>query len=387
VYIDGKAIHVSEYIENEMQKHTSKSCCIKGHEVILVNGQKNKSHFRHKHSCDVVVSPMSEWHVEWQSNFPVTEVFYPRINEAQITNRRADVVIEDFNRIIELQHSKIERNEVINRNHDYKLHNKEVLWVIDGGSINVRHLVHSNRYYLDFTLNIWKYERFLDCDFIYLDIESQIYKINPKNVKSHMIDVYPPFSKQEFIESLKNGKELWGEDESVQCNLYIKQQGAGNGKTYGIIQNIIAPEFAHYDFFIFVTKAHSAKTIINKEFKDQFEEYKLNGLAIDSFEYTKTNKYVVKCHNIENGSKKLIIMGTIDSFMYTLGNKEHHGLDMFEGIINSIIDDHIETKNNAGLINYGAYFKLNKNTCLFVDEMQDLTPDYAKAILQIMRNR
>lgn len=387
VYIAGKPpMHVSEYIENEIQNQQN-LCCMKGHEVFLINGQIKKPHFRHKHSCDIIYSPMSEWHTEWQGNFPVTEVSYPIINEAQIMNRRADVVIEDFNRIIELQHSKIERNEVINRNHDYKLNNKEVIWVIDGDSINVRQLVHSNRYYLDFNSNNWKYERFLDCDFIYLDIESQIYKINPKNVKSHMIDVYPPFSKQEFIESLKKGEELWGEDESVQCNLYIKQQGAGNGKTYGIIQNIIAPEFAHYENIIFVTKAHSAKTIVNKEFKEQFEANKLCGLAIDSFEYTKTNKYVIKCHNIENGSKKLIIMGTIDSLMYTLGNKEHNGLDMFEGIINSIIDDHIETKNNSGLINYGAYFKLNKNTCLFVDEMQDLTPDYAKAILQIMRNR
>ena len=386
-YIDDKAIHVSKYIEKEMHKHTSKPRCIKGHEVILVNGQKNKPHFRHKHSYDVVVYPMSEWHVEWQSNFPVTEVSYPRINEAQITNRRADVVIEDFNRIIELQHSKIERNEVINRNHDYKLHNKEVLWVIDGNSINVRHLVHSNRYYLDFTLNLWKYERFLDCDLIYLDIESQIYKINPKNVKSHMIDVLPPFSKQEFIESLKKGEELWGEDESIQCNLYIKQQGAGNGKTYGIIQNIIAPEFSHYENIMYVTKQHSAKDVVNKEFDDQQKDKKLHGLVIDSFETTKTNKYVINYHINDNGSKKQIIIGTIDSLMYTIGNKNHNGLDMFEGIINSIIDNHIETKNNAGLINYGSNLNLNKKTCLFVDEMQDLTPDYAKAILQIMRNR
>ena len=386
-YIDDKAIHVSEYIEKEMHKHTSNPRCNKGHEVILVNGQIRKPHFRHKHSYDVVVSPMSEWHVEWQSNFPVTEVSYPRINEAQITNRRADVVIEDFNRIIELQHSKIERNEVINRNNDYKLHNKEVLWVIDGNSINVRHLVHSNRYYLDFNSNLWKYERFLDCDFIYLDIESQIYKVNPKNVKSHMIDVLPPFSKQEFIESLKKGEELWGEDESVQCNLYIKQQGAGNGKTYGIIQNIIAPEFSHYENIMYVTKAHSAKTIINEEFEEQLKKNVLQGLVVDSFETTKTNKYIINYHINDNGSKKQIIIGTIDSLMYTLGNKEHNGLDMFEGIINSIIDNHIETKNNAGTIYYGSKLNLNKKTCLFVDEMQDLTPDYAKAILQIMRNR
>ena len=51
-----------------------------------------------------------------------------------------------------------------------------------------------------------------------------------------------------------------------QSNLYIKQQGAGNGKTYGLIQNLKNKNFSHYDYFIIVSKQHSAKTIIYNEF-------------------------------------------------------------------------------------------------------------------------
>lgn len=52
----------------------------------------------------------------------------------------------------------------------------------------------------------------------------------------------------------------------------IKQQGAGNGKTYGLIQILQQPEFEHYKCFIAVTKQHSAKDVIKAEFDDQIKK-------------------------------------------------------------------------------------------------------------------
>ena len=74
--------------------------------------------------------------------------------------------------------------------------------------------------------------------------------------------------------------------------------------------------------------------------------------------------------------------------MYAIGNKNHNELNRFEGIINSIIDEHIETITSCGAIKYaGINPKLCKHTILIKDEEQDLTIPYANAIIQIMRNR
>jgi competence CoiA-like predicted nuclease len=126
-FINNEQIHVQTYItQNNKQKIT----CQKGHELILVNGNKNIAHFRHKNSNDVGGNPMTLWHCEWQSHFPITETTYPKKQE-QIKTRRADVVIND-KKILEIQHSKCDKEEVDNRKHDYLLHGINIYWLIDG---------------------------------------------------------------------------------------------------------------------------------------------------------------------------------------------------------------------------------------------------------------
>ena len=54
---------------------------------------------------------MTEWHCEWQSNFPNTEKPFPKINDKQIKDRKADVLIKEHNLVLEFQHSKIDHEE------------------------------------------------------------------------------------------------------------------------------------------------------------------------------------------------------------------------------------------------------------------------------------
>ena len=82
-----------------------------------------------------------------------------------------------------------------------------------------------------------------------------------------MIDVEYPKNKNEFINSLKNNTDIWSNEDPYQTNLFIKQQGAGNGKTYGIIQMLQDNDKTHYEYFIYVTKQHSAKYVIFEEFQ------------------------------------------------------------------------------------------------------------------------
>ena len=257
--------------------------------------------------------------------------------------KRADVVLNnEYN--VEFQHSFLDRIEVLNRKNDYELHNRQILWIIHGNdTINVKPL--SNRCYLEFISDMWKYESFIDYECIFVDIDEKIYKIFPKEVKNGMIDVDPPIDKNEFIIYLnENNAIIHCKDLPLQCTLHIKQQGAGNGKTFGLIQSIESKDFEHYKCFIMVTKQHSAKTVIYNEFREQIDKNHLK--YIKNLTYEDNNKkYQISYTNENTGLNCHILIATIDSVMWSLGNTKNTELNKFEGIVNSIIDGYIEEQN------------------------------------------
>ena len=378
-YVNEQQIHVDDFIINS----TGKPFCPKGHELFLVNGLIRKPHFRHKNSCDIGGKPMTYWHSEWQSYFPNTEVSFPRKLD-QIKERIADVVLSDKH-ILEVQHSKYEREEIDNRKHDYELNNIEILWLVHGdNSIQVNELEYSNRIILEFTSDYWKYDSFMSYEYIYIDINATIYKVYPNKVKSHMIDVENGKTKEEFIESLKAGTDIWKNEPPMQCNLFIRQQGAGNGKTYGIIEMLEDDDKAGYTNYIYITKQHSAKHIIKTEFETQQENFKyLKNIEI---KYV-SKKYIIKYFNEKSKKNCQIIIATIDSLTYSIGNKQHNYYDKLEGLIYTIMEGYIES-DKCGTINFaGVNPKLNKETLGVIDEFQDPPEHYAKAFIQIMLNK
>lgn len=383
-----QSIHVDDYIKRKRNLTCQNIFCLKGHELVCANGKKNKPHFRHKNLGDMYNNPMTEWHAEWQGNFPKTEIEFKKTCEQQIKTRIADVLLSETH-VIEFQHSEMTKDEVNNRTSDYNIHNKTIIWVIDGNkNILVNELPKSGRVYLEFVTNLWKFQSFINCEFIYIDIDCEIYKICPKLIKSNMIDVQKPVQKHHFIECLLNNTELFADADPPQCKLFIKQQGAGNGKTYGIIQMLESDEFAHYKYFIYVSKQHSAVHVIYREFQQQIKNGNLSCIKLEGEPKLVNKKYIIQYYNLKTSEVCQIIIGTVDSFMYAIGNKNNTEIDKFEGIVNSIIDDHIETTTQCGSINYGGIKpKLFKKTILIGDEEQDLKPSYAKAIIQIMRNR
>ena len=388
--LNGKQISILDYLKNRSAYQNIKLYCQNSHELIPVNGTQRISHFRHLHREDLENSTMSEWHSEWQGNFLNTEKWFSKKNSDQIRSRRADVVLNDTN-TLEFQHSTMPKSEVEDRQHDYKLHNKEIIWIIDGSaSITVTKLPHANRIYLEFDpTEEWKFASFISYKYIYIDINTKIFKINPSKVKSYMIDVELPKEKKDFIEALKMGQDLWTNEESNQCNLYIRQQGAGNGKTYGIVNMIQNVEFNHKKNFIYVSKQHSAKYVIYNELVDQINNLHLSKLEkITANEDEEINKkYVIKFLNKDTNNECQIFIATIDSLMYSIGDKNHKEYDKFQGIINSIVDGTIQTDKTGQIKFTDLKPKLNKETLLIIDESQDLTKNYAVAIIQIMRNK
>jgi hypothetical protein len=347
--VNNDLVNVRDY-----HKYNGECLCVEyGHKLTPVRG-KNKWYFRHLFSKDNLIHKKDIYKNEWNNyGLPYLKFQFDYISREEV--------------------EAIEDNKKNN-----------ITWVIYIEN-DVRVKKNNKHTYLEFITNHWKYESFMNCPFIYLQIKNKIYCICPALVKSHMIDVVEPISKYYFVRLLKKGVVL-DYEHIPQSTLYIKQQGAGNGKTFGIIQMLQHPAFLHYKRFVFVSKQHSARAIIHAEFIGQFNAGLLKITNVDDKEMNK--KYIIHYTN-QLGEDCSLIIATIDSFMYSIGNKENKNtVDYFESIVKSIIDDSFINCDASGVIQFtNVKPKLNRETMLFIDETQDLSPFYADAILKLMNEK
>lgn len=381
-------IDINEYLSGNHDDKTFR-CIPNGHEVIRVIGcTKRRPHFRHKHNCDVGGSPMTQWHAEWQGNFPVTEKIFPRVN-GQFKERRADILLPEHKHVIEIQHSKMEAEEVKQRINDYAKHGHEVKWIIHGQDSIEPKLFGEDRRILQFNKNQWLYENFKYTNTVYYDINEFIYKVDPNLVKQDQVDVLEPKLKSEFILSLKENNTIWEDTEPPQCFLYVKQQGAGSGKTFGIMQFIDSdPLVSNYKYIIFITKQHAAVGVMYKEFMEQLDKGFLKNIQIINKDISTDPKkkiahYLNKLTNIEVKA----IFATVDSFTNALAHAPDNALDKFAGIVNSIVSGTVNTSRTGRMTYAGIDPVLNKEALIIIDETQDLTEPYGEAFLQIVKSK
>ena len=327
------------------------------------------------------------WHNEWQSHFCKKEVTITNKNFCTPSKtRRADVLLNKY--IIEFQHSEPKnRREIQSRQIDWKHENKEIIWIIDGNfSCNITP-ISDKRYIIEYMFLHWKFKDFLTYDKIYLDINEQIYEIRPKFVKSVMIEVDAPVNKNTFINALKKEQlDIFNRTIKTRTKIYIKQQGAGNGKTWGIIQLLIHKDFDKYENFIYLTKQHSAVNVIKNELDKQMKYGELPNIKIIS-EKLDRKKYIIKLINTQTNTETKIIIGTMDSFMWCLGNKNIEGIDKFKKMVEDILDNDIRCSDNGDIIYTSGGSTLNLKTLLIGDEMQDLHHQYTQSLIKISRDK
>lgn len=359
--------------------------CNKGHQLIKYESYLRKCHFKHKNKDDVDYHPMTNWHSEWQSHFINTEVdietnvFKPK--------RRADVLIG--NKVIEIEHSYRAKGlkEITEKTKDLENVGKEVFWVVDGECyVEETNIKYRNTTILHFEIP-QIYKNFIYLDNIYVDVHGFIYKINPKEVKGGFIETKNKVSKKRFIKWLKEGGEIWNNEKLPQCILYFNQRGAGSGKTYESIQLLQNEDkFNNKRLFIYLTKMHTAKDVIFDELDSQKKDGKLQILDFEECDdNVKGKQYKISYHNNKKDVDCQIIIGTIDSFMYHLGNKNEAKNDFFRGIVESIASGKINLFNNGGTLFAGGCV-LNKNCLIIIDEGQDLNQIYVSAVCEIMRS-
>jgi len=372
-----------------IQSDCNLKCC-NDHIVVLAHTADGLPYFKHQNKDDLNNCPVSSWHINWQLCFPNIEKEFKKIFDKQIKSRRADVVLDnDYN--LEVQNSPISDKEVHARCDDYALHGRKIWWILNGnGMINVKILKHANRVYLIF-LRRWYFESFKDkYDKVFIEIANKIYTVYPKDVRNNMIDVEEPIDKQTFIDYLKTDNAvIHAVNKPPQCKMYIKQQGAGNGKTYNIIQMLGDDTFENYKYFVMVTKQHSAKYQIYNEFKKQVDNKSISNILLEEEPVEKNRKHIIKYKNLKTGADCSIIICTIDSLMSKLasGALTDKSINAFEANIAAIINGFIESNDISKLIYHNAFLKLNKEFCLICDETQDLPDIYGEALVQIMRDR
>lgn len=103
-------------------------CPICRQKVMLRKGKVNVEHFYHKSKCDDTWNyDMSEWHSEWQQQFPQKN--QEVVVEFDGEKHRADVMACGY--VIEFQHSLITAEEFDERNRFYLNYGKKVIWVFD----------------------------------------------------------------------------------------------------------------------------------------------------------------------------------------------------------------------------------------------------------------
>lgn len=356
-------------LQKQVENKEKYIVCSLYHELTTYISDIRKSHFRHKN-----YEPMSEWHKRFQSYCMDTEIV--------MGHRRADAMIG--NHVLEFQHSPISMEEVEQRGMNYRKYGKHIHWIIDGNGSIVSNINENGTYTLLFTDDTWKYEHFITETYIFINIDDKMFRLDPARVKGNSIIVQEAKLIPEFINSFYSNPYLfWKDDLLTQCTLYVNQRGAGNGKTYEAVQLVSNDKrFITKNTFIYVSKMHSAREVIYKEFEEQYEEGKLTNLI--KLEVNDSGKQYKISYTTLDQRDITVYIGTIDSFMYSLSHKNAIGHDFFNEIVKAIRND--INLSDTGTIQYaGDVIPLNKSTLLLVDEAQDLPVHYAEAIVSIMR--
>lgn len=336
-----------------------------------------------------------DWHNKMEELFPqgMSEVKFYCSSRVSNTCRRADILLSD-NRTCEIQHSYISENEIVNRFNDWNKFGKEIIWLVDGNEGVQFEQLSTGNYLLIFN-TYWKYKSFMKTyDYILLEKDNTIFKIELKKIKSGMIELKARKTLEETIHILKeNPNEIWKfweDDNVVKSTLSVYQQGAGNGKTYNIWKSIT--ENTDRKTYIIVTKQHSAKTVIYEELNDQRkrfetsegrEEYHIKNITSDSKENTEKH-YVIKYTHKQSNRECTVIIGTIDSFCCNLSNSNATGSKFFEGIVENMKENGA-TKINNGYMKFGGQsIQLSKESEIWIDEVQDLPENYLHAMIKLM---
>jgi hypothetical protein len=368
--------------------------CINGHELVFVREScseyknRRRCHFRHKNNVDIRTSGICKWHAEWQAEFTSIEVHHPALPGKSMKNRRADILVN--NTVIELQHSRISKEEVDSRNSDYSLHGRDVAWVINGeGHVDI---IETSSTYVFFSHANWIYCAFKDIEFVYVQLKDKVYRIHPASVRSGYceISLSQAVSRDNMVAALIDNRysTIWGDDREQEPNhefsITLKQRGAGCGKTYESIRVIDDAKYNHKNVFMYFTKVHSAKQVIFDELLAQSSSLNVSIAPNSKTHAVSYGKAYCIPFQRPSGDTGVVYIGTIDSFTWSVcGKRPTTSKDIFLDAVREISRGCI-ARGEKGAVDFKG-LRLCTRSLVVVDEAQDLRPEYAMALGAIVR--
>lgn len=286
------------------------------------------------------------------------------------------------------------------RKHDYGLHGRQILWVIDCTACELT-CGPQPALMIDAGWKFMSFAAHYDVIFCDLGPTRGVHRICPGHVgiADYEIDEYADEDAQVScrgeilidsdrvitMDDIRLARpHILQHDPLPQCFLHIRQQGAGNGKTYGIIQLLNDPDFAHYSHFVFLTKMHSAKFIMNSELTSQHAAEKLPRVQDAALGAEERRKFTHTYTNALTGRQVVAVFGTMDSFVYSHASAS--GADFGKGRFLQMCRAICNSTQHIATMEYGAAsIPLTRGTCIICDEIQDLDEEYARAIVALMR--
>jgi len=351
-------------------------------QVDVTRNFENKTDSVEINGCQITHLNCGEWHAAWQNKFPHHWL------EKKYGNRRADVNIEDGDVVLEVQNSRIKREEVASRNEDYAKHGKDVIWIVNGKSCGAQMIkktsVHNDQD--DFLLVLTKpgfMDQFGACDKVLLDIDEKVFVVRPEDFRKGTIRVRHSWSVDKIVEILiQPGRRGELQSSSVKSEVRVWQYPPGSGKTYRVVNGVITggKGFETLDTVLLLTKPHSAKEVIKEEFEERLKE---NG--IHNFDYGEKNKAYWYKFEV-NGRSRTVILATMDSFIYPLvknGEADTSVMDQFEALCKTISNKGPTTGKRGEITFKNQSIKLNGTCLIVVDEATKLSPFYLDALVRI----
>ena len=331
------------------------------------------------------------WHRGWQEKLTLgTENrCESRVCDGDGKCRRTDVEIKGSDIVIEIQHSNnLDESEVVSRTRHYAACGKRCLWIIDGSACGATTIKQSTlngdgeRYEWMIDVKGSFIKKFLAVDFVLLDIDGEVFYIVPKYLEYGTTRVSHAWTQDEACDILKDpsrhGDIFNAPLPENSSDFTVWQYPAGSGKTYRLVENILCglKNFEKYSTFLMLTKPHSAKEVIKQGFEDQIIK---RGIQKEA-EGEEKKAYWYK---LKTGDRRfLVIMATMDSFIYKIGDEDSSSMDPFESMCKMISEHGPKTRN--GTVNFkGHSFKINGTCLITIDEATKLHHSYLNALLKL----